>query len=192
MVYDLWGRGFSDTPHAIYDDSLYTSQLVSLLHKVGWEKTDVVGVSLGGGIATSFTAFYPEMVQKLVLIAPTGLMELEDMPMSSKLARLPIVSHLLINQPLVKPLVTLGIQRFANSVRLPNPYAEEGANEVSERIYKIVKHQFINHPGFFKAFLRTVMDFPFTGLKERYDKVGEIKGPGSVLVVWGDQDKVNY
>lgn len=48
LVYDLWGRGYSQAPAANYDDSLYTSQLAMLLQKVGWEKTNVIGVSLGG------------------------------------------------------------------------------------------------------------------------------------------------
>jgi pimeloyl-ACP methyl ester carboxylesterase len=171
---------------------LYTSQLALLLHKVGWEKASVVGVSLGGGIATSFTAFYPEMVDKLVLIAPTGFMEPEDMPFISKVVRLPIISHFLINQPLAKPLIIMYVKRFSKSARFANADMEEGAAEIAQRIAKIALYQFANHPGFFKAFLRTVIDFPFTGLKERFQRVGQLKENGSTLVVWGDQDKVNY
>ncbi|EIE79339.1 hypothetical protein RO3G_04044 [Rhizopus delemar RA 99-880] len=189
LVYDLYGRGYSDAPHTFYDESLYTSQLALLLHKVGWEKASVVGVSLGGGIATSFTAFYPEMVDKLVLIAPTGFMEPEDMPLISKVVRLPIISHFLINQPLAKPLIIMYVKRFSKSARFANADMEEGAAEIAQRIAKIALYQFANHPGFFKAFLRTVIDFPFTGLKERFQRVGQLKENGSTLVVWGDQDK---
>ncbi|KAG1142180.1 hypothetical protein G6F37_006816 [Rhizopus arrhizus] len=189
LVYDLYGRGYSDAPHTFYDESLYTSQLALLLHKVGWEKASVVGVSLGGGIATSFTAFYPEMVDKLVLIAPTGFMEPEDMPFISKVVRLPIISHFLINQPLAKPLTIMCVKRFSKSARFANADMEEGAAEIAQRIAKIALYQFAHHPGFFKAFLRTVIDFPFTGLKERFQRVGQLKENGSTLVVWGDQDK---
>lgn len=48
LVYDLFGRGYSDAPAGLYDESLYTTQIALLLQKVGWDKTDVVGVSLGG------------------------------------------------------------------------------------------------------------------------------------------------
>ena len=49
LVFDLWGRGYSDAPPAYYDESLYTNQLALLLQKVGWHSdVDVVGVSLGG------------------------------------------------------------------------------------------------------------------------------------------------
>lgn len=49
-MYDLWGRGYSQAPYTIYDEALYTSQLAMLLQKVGWENTDVIGVSLGGKV----------------------------------------------------------------------------------------------------------------------------------------------
>ncbi|RCH84729.1 hypothetical protein CU097_003451 [Rhizopus azygosporus] len=189
VVYDLWGRGYSDAPHAYYDEALYTSQLALLMHKIGWTRADVIGVSLGGGIATSFTAFYPEMVRKLVLIAPTGLMQQNDLPLTSKVARLPILSQVLIGQPLVRPLVTMAIRHFAASARHTNANAEEGATELTDRISQIAYHQFVHHPGFFRAFLRTVIDFPFTGLKERYERVGQLKGVNSTLLIWGDQDK---
>lgn len=160
------------------------------MHKIGWTRADVIGVSLGGGIATSFTAFYPEMVRKLVLIAPTGLMQQNDLPLTSKVARLPILSQVLIGQPLVRPLVTMAIRHFAASARHANANAEEGATELADRISQIAYHQFVHHPGFFRAFLRTVIDFPFTGLKERYERVGQLKGVNSTLLIWGDQDRV--
>lgn len=48
LVFDLWGRGYSDAPPGYYDESMYTTQLVLLLQKVGWQRANVVGVSLGG------------------------------------------------------------------------------------------------------------------------------------------------
>lgn len=48
MLFDLWGRGYSDAPYTYYDETLYTNQVALLLQKVGWTKTNVIGVSLGG------------------------------------------------------------------------------------------------------------------------------------------------
>jgi pimeloyl-ACP methyl ester carboxylesterase len=50
LVYDLLGRGYSQAPPTSYNEALYTSQLAMLLQKVGWDSTDVIGVSLGGKI----------------------------------------------------------------------------------------------------------------------------------------------
>lgn len=50
-MFDLWGRGYSQAPYAIYDEALYTTQLAMLLQKVGWDVADVIGVSLGGKVS---------------------------------------------------------------------------------------------------------------------------------------------
>lgn len=188
LVYDIWGRGYSQAPAVNYDEALYTSQLAMLLQKVGWDKTDVVGVSLGGGIATSFTAFYPEMVNKLVLIAPAGLMKREDMPLISKVLTLPFVHHFIMNQPYIRPLLINAIERFSKTTRLAQSGLDEDTEATIAKITKIATYQFINHDGFFRAFLGTVVKFPFTELRERYKRVG--LQDRAVLMIWGDRDTV--
>ena len=60
LRYDLYGRGYSDRPHTEYNRDLYRSQLLELLDQLGIkEPVDLVGMSLGGAIATDFTANYP-------------------------------------------------------------------------------------------------------------------------------------
>lgn len=94
---DLYGRGYSDAPQTTYDATLYVTQLAFLMQHVKWDKAIVMGVSMvspyavifrvhlhslhlcliqGGGIAASFTANFPELVDDaVVLIASAGLME---------------------------------------------------------------------------------------------------------------------
>lgn len=46
---DLYGRGYSDTPDPSttpYTAELYTTQLALLMQKIGWEKANVVGLSM--------------------------------------------------------------------------------------------------------------------------------------------------
>lgn len=160
-----------------------------LLQKVGWEKADVIGTSLGGGIATSFTAFYPEMVNKLVIIAPAGLMHVKDMPLISKVVKLPYVHNFIINQPYVRPLLLTAIKRFAKSARLVQSGLDEDTEATISKITEIATYQFLNHPGFFRAFLGTVVDFPFTTLTKRYEQVGKLNDK-PVLMIWGDKDTV--
>ncbi|GAA5810418.1 hypothetical protein MFLAVUS_003839 [Mucor flavus] len=186
LVYDIWGRGYSQAPAVNYDEALYTSQLAMLLQKVGWDRTDVVGVSLGGGIATSFTAFYPEMVNKLVLIAPAGLMKRKDMPLISKVLTFPFVHHFIMNQPYIRPLLVNAIERFSKTTRLVQSGLDEDTEATIAKITKIAAYQFINHDGFFRAFLGTVVKFPFAELRERYKRVG--LQDRAVLMIWGDRD----
>jgi pimeloyl-ACP methyl ester carboxylesterase len=44
----------------------------------------MIGYSLGGGIAASFTAYFPNLVESLVLIAPAGLMRSTHIHWTSK------------------------------------------------------------------------------------------------------------
>jgi pimeloyl-ACP methyl ester carboxylesterase len=46
LLYDLYGRGYSDAPQTVYDTSLYATQFALLMQHVGWERAGVVGVSM--------------------------------------------------------------------------------------------------------------------------------------------------
>lgn len=50
LTYDLWGRGYSDSPASVYNEGLYMAQLEFLIQQVGWSGStfNVVGLSLGG------------------------------------------------------------------------------------------------------------------------------------------------
>lgn len=68
LAYDLRGFGESvaddDTPFSHTDD------LAALLDAEGLADADIVGMSMGGGIALHFALGYPERVRRLVLISP--------------------------------------------------------------------------------------------------------------------------
>ncbi|KAI0662774.1 alpha/beta-hydrolase [Cubamyces menziesii] len=76
LVYDLYGKGYSEAPHMTYDWTLFCTQLALLLQYVRWEAAHVVGFSMGGGIAAAFAASLPHLVSgKVVFIASAGLLE---------------------------------------------------------------------------------------------------------------------
>ncbi|KAF7290692.1 Hydrolase-4 domain-containing protein [Mycena indigotica] len=79
LVYDLYGRGYSDAPqNAPYDANLYVTQLALLLQYVRWERTRVLGFSMGGAIAAAFVATFPHLVEKdVVLMASAGALEVQ-------------------------------------------------------------------------------------------------------------------
>jgi pimeloyl-ACP methyl ester carboxylesterase len=74
LVYDLYGRGYSDRPEGVQDGAFFERQLLELLEdqKVGDDFT-LFGYSMGGAIATYFTAAHPDRVRQLVLLAPAGM-----------------------------------------------------------------------------------------------------------------------
>ncbi|THY92425.1 putative alpha/beta hydrolase [Aureobasidium pullulans] len=79
----LFGRGFSSTPDPNsqpQDIQLFTTQILLVLSSspISWtgenNRFSLVGYSLGGGVAASFTSYFPNLVESLILIAPAGLM----------------------------------------------------------------------------------------------------------------------
>ena len=74
LVYDLYGRGYSDRPGGPQDAPFFVAQLADLLEIQGIEEDiTLLGYSMGGSIATAFAATYPEKLRQLVLIAPAGM-----------------------------------------------------------------------------------------------------------------------
>jgi len=74
LVYDLYGRGYSDRPQGVQDRTFFLSQLEELLEHEGIsDDFTLLGYSMGGAIATAYTAAHPDKVRELVLLASAGL-----------------------------------------------------------------------------------------------------------------------
>ncbi|KAI0397610.1 Alpha/Beta hydrolase protein [Xylariaceae sp. FL0594] len=79
MLFDLWGRGYSDTPLAIrHDVRLFETQILLALASspLPWTKTgfSLIGFSLGGPIAMAFAGTFPHFVRSVALFAPAGML----------------------------------------------------------------------------------------------------------------------
>ncbi len=78
IVPDLPGFGYSSKPTGIdYTTDFFVTHLVGLLDAIGVERCALVGNSLGGGVAIRTALDHPERVDKLVLMAPGGIEELD-------------------------------------------------------------------------------------------------------------------
>jgi len=76
LTYDLYGKGYSEAPQTTYDTNLFVTQLALLMQYVHWEHANIVGFSMGGGIAAAFAATFPQLVEsKVVLISSGGVIE---------------------------------------------------------------------------------------------------------------------
>lgn len=70
---DLLGHGDSDKPRADYTLGGFASILRDLLEHLGHEHVNVVGHSLGGGVAMQFAYQYYEHCDRLALVSSGGL-----------------------------------------------------------------------------------------------------------------------
>ena len=74
LIYDHYGRGFSDRPAGLQNRAFFVNHLEELLDAVGEDgRFDLVGYSMGGWVATAYAADHPELVKRLILLAPTGM-----------------------------------------------------------------------------------------------------------------------
>ncbi|KAI0961498.1 hypothetical protein AcV7_000585 [Taiwanofungus camphoratus] len=74
LVYDLYGKGYSEAPQTAHHVNLFITQLALLMQYVRWDSAHIVGFSMGGGIAAAFAAILPHLVtEKLVLMASAGV-----------------------------------------------------------------------------------------------------------------------
>jgi pimeloyl-ACP methyl ester carboxylesterase len=70
---DLFGHGASAKPKGDYSLGAYASGVRDLMGMLGFECANVVGHSLGGGIAMQLAYQFPEYCERLVLISSGGL-----------------------------------------------------------------------------------------------------------------------
>lgn len=74
LTYDLYGRGFSDRPSGKQDEVFFLTQLEELLDALEIEgELSLFGFSMGGAIATAYTAKHASRVDRLMLLAPAGM-----------------------------------------------------------------------------------------------------------------------
>lgn len=115
---DLLGHGKSAKPRGDYTLGGYANAMRDLLSVLGIERATVVGHSLGGGIAMQFAYQYPELTERLILVAPGGLG-----PEVSPVIRLATVPGFhqvmgLLTLPGVRHVNLAGL-RLAHAARLP-------------------------------------------------------------------------
>ena len=97
LVYDHYGRGYSDRPKAKQDKAFFINQLDELLNKleIKRQKFDLVGYSMGGAIAAAYAAHNPNRLNKLVLIASAGTGH--NLGFSAKVAKIPLFGWVLFS-----------------------------------------------------------------------------------------------
>lgn len=79
VIPDLIGFGYSDKPMDVdYPLDFFVECLQQTLAAAGVTRCAVVGNSLGGAVAIGLALAYPELVEKLILMAPGGMSEREQ------------------------------------------------------------------------------------------------------------------
>ncbi|KAI8839588.1 Alpha/Beta hydrolase protein [Chytridium lagenaria] len=177
LLYDTYGRGYSDAPGATYDHKLYSQQLKELLDEVQWmDAVNVLGYSLGGAIATAFAAVYPERVENLLLVAPSGL--------KTTLPALGVI----VSVPVFGELFAHAVGRRVMASTVGKALQPESKERMTQAI-SVAKSIILYHPGFMRALVSTVREGPIRNMEPLYKKNAEVLGD-RILCVWGTDDPV--
>jgi len=67
IIVDMRGMGSSDKPAAGYDKKTMAQDIRALMQHLGLATASLLGHDIGGMVATSFAAHYPEATEKLIL-----------------------------------------------------------------------------------------------------------------------------
>ena len=168
VVPDLVGFGFSDKPDDVqYPLAFFVECVKQTLDAAGVTRCAVIGNSLGGAVALGLALEHPELVDKLILMAPGGMSEREEyfqMPGMQKMFEI-YMSEEGLNTDSMRELFEVGL------VYDPKFVTDE---LVAERSYVM---------GLMNTQVLVTMDIPYLP-----DRLPELQCP--VLVFWGANDKM--
>jgi len=173
LTYDHYGRGFSDRPKVDYNAALFERQLLELLDSQAIKQpVALVGYSMGGAVATHFTANHPSRVTRLALIAPAGLPLVNGGP---ELLDLPIIGDWLIQ--------VLGRRMLQGSLSGSSSENQGSALPDLKENFEVQ----LQYDGYLRALLSTIRHFPMNAMVSEYETVGRSDIP--VFSIWGGLDE---
>ena len=164
LVPDLIGFGFSDKPLVDYTTDYLSDFIRKFLKKLNIDSVSIIGSSLGGQIGAEFTYQNNSMVDKLVLISPSGIMKHS----------------------------TPALDAYVMAALYPSDSSASNAFQImsgSKNIDKKIVKGFVQRmklPNAKMAFMSTLL-----GLKDAEiisEKLVSIKSP--TLIIWGENDPI--
>jgi pimeloyl-ACP methyl ester carboxylesterase len=206
MLFDLWGRGYSD------DSRLYTTEILLAITSspLAWtpEGFSMIGYSLGGGICADFASYFPKLVNALVLLAPAGLMRPSHISWQSRLMYTGLLPGAL-QRWVVRRRLIQGLEH-PNTVKAEEPeiaVAEEvseatgpvsGSSPLSRTrpditVASAVRWQLDNHAGFVNSFVSSIRYSSTVATQETWEawrRLGLRKD--KVMIFAGTTDPIMY
>ncbi len=173
IVISLPGFGESDGTKRFYTVQEHAEVIKKVLNQLNISKVCLTGVSYGGQVSATFSAMYPECVEKLILICSTGLKKAPLIVSNSFLRSVVsmVVKHVSLKNE--KALCKKGERSFYD-VKLRPP-------DLCRRFFEQ-----LSKPGHRDAWLNGVVN-SFSGGEEFKRLLGTITAP--TLILWGENDK---
>lgn len=173
IMYDMYGRGYSDRPESVYNPDLFDSQLLELLDalKIN-DKIYLAGISMGGAVSADFTARHPERVNKLIMISPFGLPQ--ELGFLAEMIKAPFIGEY---------MMAVAGDRVMKARLDKNFYKPRNIESIRPLYIEQMKYK-----GYKRALLSTMRHFMSLDFTPVFNKVGRLDIP--VLLIWGRKDAV--
>lgn len=173
LRYDLFGRGLSDRPPVRNNLDFFLRQLTELIEALRFtRKVHLIGLSMGGLIASALAARRPERIASLVLIDPSGAKAL-DASWALRFARIPILSEIVFGQ--------LGERILVNSAA-KDLYGPVLVARLQEQFRSQMRYK-----GFTRSILSTIRNDMLGAHLDIYRALGKLDLP--TLLFWGRNDR---
>lgn len=174
LTYDLYGRGYSDRVGGSQNAEFFNRQLEELLEDQGIDGgIMLLGYSMGGAIVTCYGAKHPDMLERLVLIAPAGFGIVRD-----RMTNFIINTHVLGDWLILVfggSSLRKGIRRDSDiPSEVPDIYAMQKADTYVR--------------GFLPALLSSLRNLLANTLEDEHKLLAVSDVP--VAVIWGEADTV--
>ncbi|KAJ8517735.1 hypothetical protein ONZ45_g5096 [Pleurotus djamor] len=191
LLYDLYGRGYSEAPATTYTTALYTTQLALLMQHIKWDKAHIID-------------------DRVALIACAGLMESNDLPRTAKFMSSPLVQtiagssivrsylqHLIVSKGNSTPKASSDVSPRSDEKQHPlGAGKSDGEAEATDPVKMfakkpnngvIVRIQSAHLPGYNGAVASSLRDGPIRGLHCAFSDGDAWRGKHIVLI-HGTQD----
>ena len=174
LVYDHYGRGYSDRPKAKQDKAFFINQLDELLDKleIKKQKFELVGYSMGGLIAVAYAAHNPDRLNKLILIASAGAVH--NLGFLAKVAKIPLLGWALFS-------IFFGWQHARSTKK---------DREIKSSVPKVVERQLneLLYRGFLPSVFASIKGILSKNSYEDHQALRDANF--EILAIWGDCDRV--
>ena len=173
VLFDHFGRGWSDRPRASYDVDFFDREIAELITALRLaEPVVLVGYSMGGVIAAEFAARHAQRVAALVLLAPAGL---SIQPFLGKF----------FGRLLLIPLVGDWLWRLRGHTMLLNDAVFKEAAEADRCLQGDDTLQ-MAYSGYYNALLQSWRHLP---MRDRDSAFGNAARSVPTLALFGDRDE---
>jgi len=159
---DLPGYGYSDKPSTDYTPEFFTKFIFDFLNILDIRKTIMVGTSLGGQLVAEYAIAQSKMVEKIILVCPSGIMK--------------------TSTPTLDAYSMAALYPSHDTVKIAYEMMTGSKNVTTESIDGFIKR--MTQPNAKMAFMSTILALknspPIT------DRLSNIIAP--TLVIWGKND----